>query len=269
LRGVRQGDPLSPALFNNVTARMLDKLRAKWERRKLGTVIGCDSDIQLDRHQHNRLSHLLFADDTTLIAKSKSALVEMISDFLQALSELGLNVNCDKCKVQTNRALRSSSAFLCFDGHRIPIVPRSEGFKILGAIISVNVGFALEFANRIACGWGKFHSLRKLLCRRSCSLKRRLKLFDATVSKTVLWCTESWNLSKDQLRELQSTQNEMLRRIIGQKRRPDEDWVLWVKRTTRHARILVESYNISLWSATHLEKKWCWAGKVARMSETC
>ena len=111
--------------------------------------------------------------------------------------------------------------------------------------------------------------MRKLLCRHSCSLKRRLKLFDATVSKTVLWCTESWNLSKDQLRELQSTQNEMLCRIIGQKRRPDEDWVLWVKHTTRHARILVESYNISLWSAAHLEKKWCWAGKVARMSETC
>ena len=44
-----------------------------------------------------------------------------------------------------------------------------------------------------------------------------LGLFDSTVSKTMLWCTESWNLTTDQLQHLQSTQNDMLRRIVGKK----------------------------------------------------
>jgi len=67
------------------------------------------------------------------------------------------------------------------------------------------------------------------------------------------------------LTELQSTQNHMLRRIAGHRRRPEETWVEWVKRSTRAARKAAVSAGIRFWLPTYLRSKWCWAGHVMRM----
>ena len=40
MRGVRQGDPLSPSLFANSIRICISKLKAKWEREGLGTSVG-------------------------------------------------------------------------------------------------------------------------------------------------------------------------------------------------------------------------------------
>lgn len=46
----------------------------------------------------------MFADDTTLFAKSKTDLMNMIKDVQSALGTHGLNLNFDKCLVQTNNS---------------------------------------------------------------------------------------------------------------------------------------------------------------------
>ena len=58
----------------------------------------------------------------------------------------------------------------------------------------------------------------------------------------------------------------MLRRIAGPGRRPDEQWVDWVKRATRAARKHATNAGVRLWLDAHLRSKWCWAGHVVRMS---
>ena len=68
-------------------------------------------------------------------------------------------------------------------------------------------------------------------------------------------------------RLLQTTQNAMLRRIAGPRRRPDEDWVEWVQRSTRKALEIAKDCGIRLWHQAHLQSKWCWAGHVFRMNE--
>ena len=64
LRGVRQGDPLSPILFANTFRIGMAKLKEKWEAKNYGTIIGSNEG-------RDRLTYLLFADDTTLIATSR------------------------------------------------------------------------------------------------------------------------------------------------------------------------------------------------------
>ena len=67
LRGVRQGDPLSPALFNNVTRKVYATLKARWAKKGFGTIVCGDGP--------NNSTHEMFADDVTLFASSRVQLI--------------------------------------------------------------------------------------------------------------------------------------------------------------------------------------------------
>ena len=95
LRGVRQGDPMSPVLFNNVTRKVYAKLREHWARKGFGTIV-CSGPTA-------NSTHTMFADDTTLFASNKAQLKSMIEDVRDKLAKHGLSLNMDKCLVQTSR----------------------------------------------------------------------------------------------------------------------------------------------------------------------
>ena len=62
-RGVRQGDPLSPVLFNTVMTEILQEVEVIWQRRGYGTNVGRSLNGR-------RLTHIAFADDVTIVARS-------------------------------------------------------------------------------------------------------------------------------------------------------------------------------------------------------
>jgi len=95
-RGVRQGDPLSPLLFNLVMKRVLQDVREVWDRRGYGTNVG-------QRLSGQRLTHCAFADDMTLMARSWTSMKRMLSMVQKSLTSFGLTLHPSKCKVQTNR----------------------------------------------------------------------------------------------------------------------------------------------------------------------
>ena len=109
-----------------------------------------------------------------------------------------------------------------------------------------------------------FWGLKKLLMNREISMTRRLRLFDSTVTSCLLWCCESWTPRAAELRELVVARHRMLRRIVGQVRLPEEDYVAWIRRTTQLARAKAEAAGLRDWSHSHFQKKWSWAGHVAR-----
>ena len=96
---------------------------------------------------------------------------------------------------------------------------------------------------------------------------KRLKLFDATVTQTLLWGSESWNLTVPEKRRLKSTFHAMLRRMVPVPRYQDEDWVEWIRRATRKACREAKDVGIRFWLQAHLKKKFLWAGHVVRMAE--
>ena len=65
LRGVQQGDPLSPIFFNNVTRAVFNELKSEWQRRGYGVNVGSDFDCE------RKLTHIMFADDAALMAVSR------------------------------------------------------------------------------------------------------------------------------------------------------------------------------------------------------
>ena len=259
LRGVRQGDPLSPSLFANSIRICMSKLKAKWEREGLGTTVGSNF------REKDRISYAMFADDTTLIAKSKRSLQKMLHDIQEGLAEIGLNLNADKCYIQSSRPLGRSCS-LQVDGASFPIISRDEGFKILGTTYTLNGNTDLEFDKRMNAAYGKFHELWPLLGKRDANMNKRIKLFEATVTKSALWCSESWTLSVAQKRNLRAVQRSMLRRIAGPRRHAEEDYLTWIRPATKTADERAREAGCDCWLKQFLRKKWAWGGSVMRMS---
>ena len=146
------------------------------------------------------------------------------------------------------------------------MVSASVGFKSLGTQYTLTGRCSVEVKHRVAAAWGKFHSLWALLGKRDGNLHKRLRLFDCCVTQTLLWCSESWLVTEMEKRLLRTTQNAMLRRIAGPRRRPDEDWIDWVRRSTQQALAAARVTGIRFWVEAHLSSKWCWAGHVLRIT---
>ena len=212
----------------------------------------------------HRRQHTMFADDTTLFASSRAHLATMVKEVRAALEGHGLNLNVDKCVVQsTHPGVRMRP--IVIDGQHIPMVSSTEGFKVLGTQFTPQGRCSAEVKSRMSAAWGKFHSLWPLLSKRDGNLSRRLRLFDTSVTQAALWCSESWLLTQREKQMLKTTQHAMLRRIAGPRRRPDKEWVQWIKRSARVAVARAKEAGIRLWQTAHLKSKWCWAGHVLRM----
>ena len=91
-------------------------------------------------------------------------------------------------------------------------------------------------------------------------------LFDATVAATVMWCTESWALKQSDKDSLHAARNQMLRKMVGRGRHPDEKWVDWMISSTRTARATAKLAGVRSWIGWHGERKGWWADHVARSS---
>ena len=73
-RGVRQGDPLSPLLFNCVIDELCKVLCGE-----IGVVIG-----------KSRVNYLAFADDLVILSETRSGLVNQFDRLLRKCSDFGL-----------------------------------------------------------------------------------------------------------------------------------------------------------------------------------
>ena len=88
LRGVMQGSPLSPSLYNIATNHILDDLTEESISSHYGKILCSDLPP---------LTVLGFADDTAIIGKDKNAALELTRIAIQRFAEIGLEVNPRKC----------------------------------------------------------------------------------------------------------------------------------------------------------------------------
>lgn len=261
-RGVRQGDPLSPVLFNLVLAQVLAEVDSVWQRRGYGTNVG-------QAVRGRRLTHIAFADDMALVARTWLSLKRMVMTVRAALSQRGLQLHPSKCKAQTNSVASVERGQIQLEqAFSLSVLAEGEGLELLGTKLSLQDVTKDEVHHRIAVGWRKFWAMRRLLLNKGASIKKRLRLFDACIGSSVLWCSCSWTPRVDEMRSLRTAQNGMLRRICGTRRHDGELWLDWMKRATHGARALAEEARVRDWVHTHGQYTWAWAGHVARRSST-
>ena len=111
-------------------------------------------------------------------------------------------------------------------------------------------------------------------------LNSRLRLFDATISPTMLYGCVSWTTTKALTTKLLRTQRRMTRLIINTPRRratpttstssnahyndpQTEPWPDYIKRATATANKILSNLHMETWDTTYWRRKWRWASRIA------
>ena len=192
-RGVRQGDPVSALLFIAVMQACCEELQTKWtkaNRRRKGLQFG----VSLDTTVRN-LMELRFADDVILVAQQRTDVCKMMRDLGVAAGRFGLKINFQKTKVLTWNALAGSRTTITVGSHQVDIVDEAASEKYLGRKLSFEDCQHTELRNRIAAAWAAFHRHKGELCNKSYRLSDRARLFEATVTPTILYGCTTWALT--------------------------------------------------------------------------
>lgn len=124
-RGVKQGDPLSPLLFNLV----LDELLTSINHRYRGGSLENGMNVAL----------MGFADDLVLLSDKQTDVPLMLDEVDQFVRARGMSVNPEKCMSLATRTLMGdkkplpvTKAIFKISGRKIPSVRMLTAFKYLG-----------------------------------------------------------------------------------------------------------------------------------------
>lgn len=213
--GAKQGDPMSPALFNAVLEDLFNRIQPKWRRKGLGIRLGSSSN--------DLLCNLRFADDILLFAASRYQLKHMLDDVIMATREIGLELHSGKTKIlRMDKSLRHSTAFMEVAGMKIEVLPRDSSTMYLGRLLSVDNLHDEEIDHRLAKAWKSFFAHKGQLCNRSFRLRDRLRLFESVVTSTALYGSGCWTMTQSREIKLRTQQRKMLRWIVGAGRKQQE-----------------------------------------------
>jgi hypothetical protein len=177
--GVRQGDPLSPTLFNI----FLNDLEVKWERNLCG---GCDV-------AGLKIRCLKYADDVVVLAESGEALSAMISRLSEYFRDKRLTMNLCKTKIMIFRKggnIKKSDRWF-WRGKEIEVV---EEYTYLGFKFSSRGSHKKHTEMVRSRAQTAINSLWGVQEREGWNFKTGLHVFDMAVRPSLLYGAVIWGL---------------------------------------------------------------------------
>ena len=170
-RGVRQGDVLSPLLFNAVLEFAMRKWKAK--------LVGGSGFALHPNKECERLTNIRYADDIIMFAKTLDEAQHMIELLVEVFAECGLELNAKKTKILSTTTTETQQVALIIEYGAVDIVPKSSTHKYLGRAFSGDLRDrgSVALNNRSACAWMQYNNLKHVLEDKHITLQLRLKLF--------------------------------------------------------------------------------------------
>ncbi len=188
LRGVRQGDVLSPLLFNVFMECLTKRLQ--------------DSNLgyKFSANQVLTVSLLLFADDMALAADNIQELQSMIDIILEDMVNTGLKINTSKTILAVNKFANQTCSVL-INGTSITPIGQNDTFKYLGVLVNMN-GSNKPHCNYV-CDKATKRALK--LTRIKLPVVQAVTAINTIIIPTITYGAESLPWNNAQLKKLDST----------------------------------------------------------------
>lgn len=196
-RGVRQGCPLSPLLFNACGEIIMRRVQ-----QELGERTGCTIGGQA-------FWNLRYADDIALLASSKEELERQADALLRHSAVFGLEINKLKTlsmSIGVDQADRPQ-----LDGQRVEQVTK---FKYLGSMITNDGDIGDEVRIRLAIARRVTLQLVEVWRSKEIGIRLKKQLVTALVWSIATYATESWTLKKSTEKRISAFEMWVWRRVL-------------------------------------------------------
>ena len=251
--GVRQGSPDSPVVFSASIGETLDEVLSELQH-----VTRQGENPKLPPSPQGGAS---FLDDTHLWSHNRRWLEKALAVLEEKLKKKNLVLNAKKTQAIANVEDKKP---LDIGGKQVPIQKGDAIMTILGSPVTfdnvpaVILGGASERARKA------FHANKAVMCSNT-SVDEKLKAMLALVRPAALWACSTWPVNDALLRGINTVQLQLLRKALGGRRRPGEEWVEWNQRTLRLARLHLRRKSAGgRWSTFVLGTIWQLHGHAAR-----
>ena len=235
--GVRQGDSLSPLLFNIV----LDFVMKKVE------LAGDGIEWTAGR----RLRDLAYADDICLLADDLEDLRTLTEAVVCEAGKVGLKVNTRKTEIMKVRTNDNSQVTIGNEP-----LQEVDKFVYLGCQISKDGDIRNEIGIRIGKAGAAFRNMEKVWNEDGMSLRTKLKLFNSIVLSVLMYGCETWKGLTEIEERVRRFESGCLRKILKIR------WYDMVSEEELRRRTEQQSVTEKLRIS-----RWRWFGHVLRMQD--
>ena len=166
-----------------------------------------DKGINIDGEH---LSHLIFADDIVLVAKSPEELESMLTEIHLVSKPVDLSMNLSKTKVMLNESATTSTVAVDWNTFE-----KVDQYVYLGKTVTQAGDLLPEIKRRIALGWAAFSKVANIMKSRKASVNVKRKVHNEYVLPVMVYGSETWALKKAHMELMSVAQRKMERIMLG------------------------------------------------------